>query len=220
MGSKLQKASELEAQLRTTIDQYEKKLATVGIDVRTRHLLALERKAPPPLSSPKKMENMSLSETLDRVKGRPTTTKQRQRGKETTAHQKVRLGFSKRIILALSLCLVLIVVNLYQPEILSANGICAPVMPGTVLTGGDFSSSAPWWVTERMKVPTFQFFCGGRPRIHVNVESGRLALHKEHKGKMKTVQRLDATNTRINAATIVVDGMRGATKPIAAPWAR
>eukprot|EP00977_Amphora_coffeiformis_P028510 scaffold35584_cov176-Amphora_coffeaeformis.AAC.1 len=221
MGTKLQKASELEAQLRTTIEQYETKLAKVGGHIRNQHLRSTERKVPPQLSTPIKTEKMSLLETLDHVKGRSTPTKQRRRGKEATTREEVpRGGFSKRIILALSFCLVIIGVNVYQPEVLSANGICAPVMPGTVLSGEDFASSAPWWASDRLKVPTFQFFCGGRPRIHVNVESGKLVLRKEHKGKMRTVQRVDAINTKFNATTIVVEGKKGDTNSITAPWVR
>ena len=214
MGTKLQKASELEGKLRTAIEQYEKKLADRNISP------VVARKVPPPLSPPVTTEKMSLLETLDQVKGR-SSPRHRRRGKETSSQEKARGGFSKIVLaLASALCIVAIAVNLYQPEVLSANGICAPVMPGTVLSGGDFASSAPWWASSGMKAPIFQFFCGGRPRIHVNVESGKLLLRKEHKGKMKTLRRLDATNTKINAASIVLERKRGANHVIVAPWVR
>lgn len=225
MGMKLQKAAELENNLRTTIEQYETKLSKMtagGIDVRDKSL-STSGKEPPPLSPPLKTEKMSLSETLDQVKGRTTPTpKHRQRGKETSTQKKSsRGGLSTRIVLALSLCLVLIAVNLYQPEVLSANGICAPVLPGTLLSGEDFASSAPWWVSEEIKIPVFRFFCGGRRRIHVTVESGKLLLREEQNGKLKTLHRTDATHARINAAAIVVNGKRGnSNHAIPAPWVR
>ena len=93
-------------------------------------------------------------------------------------------------------------------------------MPGTLLLEGDFAAEAPWWAPQSMKEVSFQFFCDGRPRVHVALESGKLLLREEQHGKLKTLQKADATRAKINGDSIVLETKKGTRTFISAPWAR
>ena len=214
---KLQKAGELEEQLRRSIDGYEKKLAKLssqGVDVS-----GMSVKEATPTTVPQQPK-LGLAETMDKVKGRSTPS-ERRRFKESSKRKQEEHGGFAKIVLALSFCLAIFAINLYHPEVLSADGVCAPVMPGTTLSEAkDFAASAPWWSPERMKVPYFQFFCGGRARISVVMESGILYLRQEEHGKSKTLHRKKASKVKINGTTVVLEEKKGTKKILAAPWTR
>lgn len=102
---------------------------------------------------------------------------------------------------------------------LSTDAVCAPVMPGTVLSGGDFAAAAPWWAPEVMKAPLFSLFCDSRPRVHLKLASGKLFLYEKQNGKVETLHKADATRVKINGDSIVVENKKGTRTYVNAPWA-
>lgn len=221
MGEKLEKACEMEENLRKTIDEYEKKLGEVA------KLDKIENKGIQRKAQSTDNKKGKVSDTLDQVRGRSSPSERRRRGVSAEGEKDDRVkiehsGFSK-IVVALAVCLTAAVLNFYHPEALSADGICAPVMPGTVLYGNTyFTSSSPWWAPDDVKIPAFQFFCGGRRRIHLTVASEKLHLFEEKSGKVKTVQKVNAVSAQINGGEIVVENKKkkGKHVVIAAPWLR
>lgn len=202
MGTKLEKATESEKELRQTIGGYEKKLADLATkEAQGNSKPQLQIKQKSPLATPDKTETKRSS---------------RHRREVVIEPKRERNGFSRTLV-ALCLLLAVFVTNLY---LLSADGVCAPVFPSSVLAGRDFASEAPWWAPDSMKVPCFQFFCGGRRRIHVKVESGKLFLREERNGKMKTLHKAETVRTKINKDSIIVEDRRGSKTAISAPWVR
>lgn len=237
MGDKLEKASALEDELRQTIAGYEQKLgnlaATGEVNAKTRvqsPMIPVQFEKPKPPSTPPppmqtekpkpppppKAASPSTVEKTSPPTQRGELQLEYRRGREAAIEQQGTMGGFSKTVTALSICLAVFVASLF---FWSSDGVCAPVMPGTVLSAGDFAAEAPWWAPEGIKVSSFNFFCDGRPRVYVKQENGKLFLLEKQNGKMKTLHKADAARAKINGESIVVENKKGARTYIAAPWA-
>ena len=242
MGAKLEKASALEDELRLTIDGYEKKLGAASEKLTTNAApqsctLPMEKPKPPPTPPPempteKPKPPPTPPPPLPSLKSKkqsphPVSVEKPNvhETKEAVTHRalervvvdgKTSWGGFPKTVMALFLCLAVFVMFVF---FWSTDAVCAPAMPGTVLSGGDFATAAPWWAPEDMKVPFFSLFCDGRPRVHLKLASGKLLLHEEQDSKVKTLQKADATRVKINGDSIIVENKKGARTYVDAPWA-
>ena len=206
MTAKLERASELEDELRRTIVGYEKKRGKVWPN----------EKSSPARSKPKS-DRLSLSQTMEQVKkGRPLSTIRR----EVRAERRGRMKHVRYYTMVLVVLLGAIIAGASFSDFFSANGLCAPVVPGTIVWAGrDLTASSPWWLPDDWKAEGFAFFCQGRKRIQVRVESGKLNLDEHSKnGHVKTLQRIDLVRAIFHASNLVIKGRKGTQTIIPAPW--
>jgi hypothetical protein len=237
LGIKLQMANEIEENLRETIDQYDKKLAKIsaieqkpenqrekvvvgGDGDKTAKSLPVH----PPVPFKEKVGSASSSTRATNLSGfsdpLPATRSAAGRGQTSSSSGPSHGGFSG-IVLGIAFCLAAVVLNVLHPDALTPDGICAPVMPGTgflTLSGKEFSASAPWWAPDRMKVSSFRFLCGDRPRVYLDMAPGRLHFFEVNGENTKTLYRTNALAVDIKAATLTLTSKKGATSEIKAPW--
>lgn len=204
MQSKLEKANQLVRELHHKNEGYEKQIADLSC-------LKVEKPTVP-------------AETTAELKNPAEMPTESGRQGGVTMEQKCLLGsgVSKTVLMAFSICLLaalLAATNVFL--FLSGDGLCAPVMPGRVLSGqDDFSSDAPWWAPQGMKVSSFDLLCQGRPRVHLKVEAGKLHLLQEENGKMQTLRKANAATAKITGETIILENKKGSKTLLFAPWAQ
>jgi hypothetical protein len=111
---------------------------------------------------------------------------------------------------------------------MTANGMCGPVPPGTVLDSASTllvsgESMAPWWAPDPLKEQSFALFCGTRPRVHLKWHivgnKKQLQLTATNMDNGKTILNLQGlASVEILASQIRSQTLKHKLEDRSAPW--
>jgi chromosome segregation ATPase len=110
----------------------------------------------------------------------------------------------------------------YRADAIMLDYVCAPVQPGTVVSGGDIHFEAPWWAPDDMKESAFASVCPKRSRSRFTfstLSGGKFSVFKLNGTAVELMWRKSGARAVVGHDKVVITDKKHEHKQeIVYPW--